>query len=247
MFSQWAVEVLKRLNARVRPKIPLANPVRFVADLLFAIAVFFCFNRRPIFNYNASFWTQLLYVVQLIKVVYTLRFLLVELVYRELRTFFCFISPVVSKLSIVRKWQTADPCVLKVVNLAFFLLFIFLNIAIACSIEWVAHSFWAWLKDSRRYGRSMLYLPKPLGFACGSKKRRHRRSARYRVRGRPRSTSCTRCPCTRPFLRFWPKTGSGARCVHPSGEGSSKASTADPLRQGYCSFITKTTRSGKNY
>ena len=93
----------------------------------------------------------------------------------------------------------------------------------------------------------MLYLPKPLGFASGSKRRRHRRSARYRIRGRPRSTSCTRFPCTRSFLRFWPKTGSGARCVNPSSEGSSKASTADPLPEGYCSFTTRTTRSGKNY
>ena len=81
----------------------------------------------------------------------------------------------------------------------------------------------------------------------GSKRRRHRRSARYRIRGRPRSTSCTRFPCTRSFLRFWPKTGSGARCVNPSSEGSSKASTADPLPEGYCSFTTRTTRSGKNY
>lgn len=242
MFSQWAVEVLKRLTARVQPKIRLAHPVRFVADLLFAIAVFFCFNRRPIANYNASFWSQLLYLVQLFKVVYTLRFLLVELVFRELRTFFCFISPLVSKLAIVKKWQTADPCVLKVVNLAFFLLFIVLNLGIAYSLEWVACSFWGWLKESRRHGQNTFFLPKPLDVACNTKRRKQRKSARYRIRGRPRSASYTR-----PLLRFWPRTGTGVHCVHPSVEGRSNASAPDPLPEGYRNFTMRTTRSGKNY
>lgn len=248
MFAQWAVEVLKRLTSTVQPKIRLTYPVRLVADLLFAIAVFFCLNRRPVSNYNSAFWSQFLYFVQLFKVVYTLRFLLVELIFRELRTFFCFVSPVVSKLAIVRKWQTADPCVLKVVNLAFFLVFMILNLFIAYSIEWVVQSFWGWLRDVRVCGRRKFFLSNSMSISCCSKRRKQNKSPRYRIRAqRPKST-----PPTQPFGRFWPKAEYRIRCVHPScGTETSPKCTPLPvpeaLPRGYRAFSMRTTRSGKNY
>ncbi|KAK7102841.1 hypothetical protein V1264_021006 [Littorina saxatilis] len=248
MFSQWAVEVLKRLTVRFQPKIQLAYPIRFIADLLFSFAVFLWLNRRPVSNYNLSYWSQLLYLVQLFKVVYTLRFLLVELVFRELRTFFCFINPLVTKLAIVRRWQSADPCVLKVVNMSFFLVFIGLNLFLAYGIEWMSRCIWSWLTTPRGCGTNLFYLPKPLVFSK-LKKRRKGRGKRYRIRGKTRSPSTKIASCG-----FWSRIPLGTRSKSPSSRSSSATSSnqsgdtcADSLPKGYRGLSLRETRSGKNY
>ncbi|KAL8561007.1 hypothetical protein ACOMHN_050087 [Nucella lapillus] len=266
MFSEWVVEVLKLVLPRFQPaRARFAFPARFFADVLFAIFVFLCLNRRLLFRYRPSFWGQLLYIVQLFKVVFTLRFLLMELVFRELRTFFCFIRPVISKVSIMKQWQAADPCVLKVVNLAFFLVFMGLNFLIAYSIEKVLRWAWKCLKDSKRRKRLILYLRNPMDveqlddrpnfvWPIRSPPIPHPRPIKKRRRKR-RRFSVPRRP-TRPtppkgiVLEMWPVSRSAASASRSSlkSEEDPVTDTADSSTSGDSEdYVMRRTRSGKEY
>ncbi|KAK7496632.1 hypothetical protein BaRGS_00012039, partial [Batillaria attramentaria] len=188
MFSLWVSQTAKRFTAGLQPKLRFSSPLRLIADLLFSLFIFLTLNRRPLSNYGRSFWIQLAYLAQLLKVTYTLRFILVEIVFREMRTFFCLVNPFLARWSLVlQKWEGSSAlCPTKILNLVFSGIFVFLNVAIVLAIESTSKKLYKWFwtgkfpKEWDKY-RAMP-PPPPVVVKPVTRRRRSRRSGRYRIR-----------------------------------------------------------------
>ena len=245
MFSQWAVGLLKRLLANLAPYVRQGQPVRALANGLFAVSVFCWFNRRPFSSYNTSFWSQLLYLVRLFKLVYLLRFLMVEMVFRQLKALFAYLSPLVIHLSVGKRLQADDSCLMKVVNLAFCLLFLCINVSVAFCAEWAIRVACGGLKTAGGWARVSWTTP----VACTASQRRRQRQkrAKHRSRRSPRSSTATRS-----LFNFWPGRGQRFTNVHPTLSPSmGVASTSSSCSVGGAGEVTdrrvRRTRSGRQY
>lgn len=209
MFSQLVVEVVKRVDARFGPRLHFAYPARLLADVLFACSMFLFFNRRPLSCYGKLFWRHMLYFIQLIKVVYCLRFLLVELVFRELKTVFCLIKhyakPAFDSVGI---WQTSlSPCSLKFVYLVLYIIFIFLNIAIEHKLEQLI--FWLWKKYRKGFYMNNVFQTNAIPhYHRVQRRRRTRRHSYFLTMDPPPGYTNYPWRTTRSGKRFWTHYGS---------------------------------------
>jgi len=131
MFSQYAVLTLQKLVERFRPSIPLWHPVQLCSWIFIVLTFFLSVNRRPVEKFNLRYWKELFDLVQLFKVVFILRFLLIELVSQELNCVLKYFEPVIVNTVGKRTLSKAALCTVKVLHLATFVGFIVLNVVIA--------------------------------------------------------------------------------------------------------------------